>query len=341
MLIRQGEDVKEIQKKIIGFPNDPTTEYLEQLGYEQVQAIKLKWKIRENNKEKHKEEARRQLLTEKQLKNSFYFSPNADPNDILLDTSSFQFQKGIELIEKSTKVTLLHSVLEEMDEQKAKLNKKEHISREEKFFLENIILYEKQSLKKSKYHLVFDKIKSKNDYEDDNILEFIKSISEEKRPTLLTADRNLALRAKSYGFEYILIANYLIKKCESEKKQETKKEKINGELIKDKINLFGIEFQLKETKITIKKYNPKPQVYFVNGKTIKLSEKYDEKNITSFEYITILVKLEKYKKLKIVKVKIVNEELEKEVIECKTVNEIYKQKMPETLLDIAKNILIS
>ncbi|MBQ2938417.1 MAG: hypothetical protein IJE05_06050 [Clostridia bacterium] len=280
------------------------------------------------------------MLTKKKLKNSFYFSPNADPNNILLDTSTFQFQKGIELIEKSTKVTILHSVLEEMDEQKAKLNKKKNISKEERFFLENIILYEKQIIQKSKFHLIFDKMKNKKDYEDDNILQFIKNMQEEKRSTLLTADRNLALRAKSYGFEYILVANHSIRKGESKKKQEAKKENINRGLITEKINLFGIEFQLKETKITIKQYNPKTQVYFVNGKTITLSEKHDEKNIASFEYIIILVKLEKYKKLKIVKVKIVNKELQKEVIECQTINEIYKQEIPEELLDIAKNILI-
>lgn len=280
------------------------------------------------------------MLTKKKLKNSFYFSPNADPNNILIDTSALQFQKGIELIERSTRVTFLHSVLEEMDGQKAKLNKKKNISKKERFFLENIILYEKQTIQKSKFHLVFDKMKNKKDYEDNNILQFIKSIQEEKRPTLLTADRNLAIRAKSYGVEYIFVANHSIQKSESEKMQESKKENIDGALINNKINLFGIEIQLKETKISIKQYNPKSQVYFVNGKTITLSEKYDEKSIASFEYIVILVKLEKYKKLKIVKVKIVNEELQKEEIECQTINEIYKQEMPERILDIAKNILI-
>ena len=338
-LIRKGKDVKEIQEEIIGFPSNPTTEYLERLGYEHIQAIKLKWRLRQNNKERQKEEARRQLLTKKNLKNSFYFSPNADPNDILLDTSSFGYQKGIELIEESAKVTILKSVLDEMDEVKTKLEK-QGIDKK-KFLLDNIIFYEKQIIKKSKYHLIFDKNKSKNDYEDNNILLFIDKIPEERRPTLLTADRNLALRAKSCGIEYIFIANHSIKKPEPKKKQETKKENIKGGLVKNKINLFGIEFQLQETKIAIKKYNPKPQVYFVKGETIKLSERYEEKSITSFDYIVILVKRERYRNVKISKVKVVNEKIQEEEIECVTINEIYKQQMPETLLDTAKKILIS
>lgn len=220
-----------------------------------------------------------------------------------------------------------------MDELKRKIKKK-YINKQEKFLLDNIIFYEKQCIKKSKYHLIFDKHKGKNDYEDENIMLFIEKISEEKRPTLLTADKNLAAKAKSCGFEYILIANHSIKESKG-------KENIKGGLVNDKINLYGIEFQLQETKIAIKKYNPKPQIYFVNGETIKLSEKYDEKSITSFDYIIILVKLERYRKIKIVKVKIVNKMIQKEEIKCETINEIYKQQIPETLLDKGKNLLIS
>lgn len=329
---------------IIEFPDNPTTEYLEQLGYENIQAIKLKWKLRQNNRERQKEEARRELLTKKDLKNSFYFSPNADPNDIIVDTCTLHHQKGIELIRKGTKVTIIKSLLDEMDDVKRKLKterEKGTIDERDRFLLNNIIFYEKQIMKNPKYHLIFDKNKNKDDYEDNNILIFIEKMLEEKRPTILTADRELALRAKSCGFEYIFITDNSIEESKSNKKQETKKEDIKGGLKRNKINLLGIEFQLKETEIEVKRHNPKPSVYFVNGETITLSERCDKISITSFEYIVILVKLEKYRKVKIVKVKIVNGKLQKEEIECETINGIYKQKMPEALLEIAKKLLIS
>lgn len=48
--IRTGKTTAEIQSEIIEFPDDITTEYLEKLGFEEIDAIKLKWKLRQNDR---------------------------------------------------------------------------------------------------------------------------------------------------------------------------------------------------------------------------------------------------------------------------------------------------
>lgn len=48
-LILNGKSTKEIRKVIDDFPENVTTEYFESLGFENPEAIKLKWKLRKNN----------------------------------------------------------------------------------------------------------------------------------------------------------------------------------------------------------------------------------------------------------------------------------------------------
>ena len=48
-LILSGKSTKEIRKVIDDFPENVTTEYFESLGFENPEAIKLKWKLRKNN----------------------------------------------------------------------------------------------------------------------------------------------------------------------------------------------------------------------------------------------------------------------------------------------------
>ena len=93
-LIRSGKSTREIKEKINDFPIIITTEYFKEIGFDEVEAIKLKWMLKKNDrKEKEEEkavEARREMLKE----SSYRFSANANPNYVLMDTCALQFQKG-------------------------------------------------------------------------------------------------------------------------------------------------------------------------------------------------------------------------------------------------------
>ena len=55
-LIRTGKTTTEIQSKIIGFPNIVTTEYLKEIGFEEIKAIKLTEKRMKRKKQQKQEE---------------------------------------------------------------------------------------------------------------------------------------------------------------------------------------------------------------------------------------------------------------------------------------------
>ena len=84
-LILNGKSTEEIRKVVENFPENVTTEYFESLGFENPEAIKLKWKLRKNNQQENRrmevENARRKLLESK----SYIFSNNANPNFVLVD----------------------------------------------------------------------------------------------------------------------------------------------------------------------------------------------------------------------------------------------------------------
>ena len=356
-LIRQGITTKEMQKEISDFTT--TTEYFEKLGYKHVEAIRLKWILRQNDNKEEEEEKevtlRRALLQEK----SYIFSSNANPNNILIDTCALGFQKSIELIERSEHVTLIHSILEEMEKKKKELEEKRDKNEKECFFLGNIIKYKKEVSIKSKYKLILDKHKGALTYEDDNILEFLEQLEEDKRPTLLTADEFLADRAKCYGFEYILIVNRsIIKSNDKDDTQNsskpnmmeelntivepnmTAKPKNKEDLIEAKEDILGVKIKLlKDDQIKIQKTRSSLKIYFAKGEKIEEIARIVKISITDFDYIAILKKDKKHKEVKVVKVTIVEREIKKEVFDCKFINEIYKIDIAEQILDKAKTLL--
>ena len=209
-LIINGKSTKEIRKVIDDFPENVTTEYFESLGFENPEAIKLKWKLRKNNQQENERievgEARRKLLKSKK----YIFSYNANPNFILLDTSSLANGKNI--INNAKKVIVINSIMKEMNKV---------VSKRRKNVKKAICFYRKEIVAKDKYKIIANKKEINSNYCDDSILEFLDGISEdEEKPTLLTADIELAERAKSYGFEYILIVNNNTSN-KAKKKEET------------------------------------------------------------------------------------------------------------------------
>ena len=368
-LILNGKSTKEIRKVIDDFPENVTTEYFESLGFENPEAIKLKWKLRKNNQQENERievgEARRKLLKSKK----YIFSYNANPNFILLDTSSLANGKNI--INNAKKVIVINSIMKEMNKV---------VSKRRKNVKKAICFYRKEIVAKDKYKIIANKKEINSNYCDDSILEFLDGISEdEEKPTLLTADIELAERAKSYGFEYILIVNNNTSN-KAKKKEETlehiasiEEEKIfkeeqtinteNENLIKNEIceeensdenesfevlpknktfQFYGATFKVKNEEIFIKKFNPHAKVFIsATNKITEVTEINTKKivKISEFDNIVVLARRQKNRDVKGTKIVIVDGEIQCEEEIYTFLNEIYLSKMlPEELQMRQKNL---
>ena len=374
-LILNGKSTKEIRKVIDDFPENVTTEYFESLGFENPEAIKLKWKLRKNNQQENERievgEARRKLLKSKK----YIFSYNANPNFILLDTSSLANGKNI--INNAKKVIVINSIMKEMNKVVSKIRKN---------VKKAICFYRKEIVAKDKYKIIANKKEINSNYCDDSILEFLDGISEdEEKPTLLTADIELAERAKSYGFEYILIVNNNTSN-KAKKKEETlehiasiEEEKIfkeeqpinteNENSIKNEIceeensdenesfevlpknktfQFYGATFKVKNEEIFIKKFNPHAKVFISATNKITEVTEVTEINtkkivkISEFDNIVVLARRQKNRDVKGTKIVIVDGEIQCEEEIYTFLNEIYLSRMlPEKLQDEAKKLMIN
>ena len=374
-LILSGKSTKEIRKVIDDFPENVTTEYFESLGFENPEAIKLKWKLRKNNQQENERievgEARRKLLKSKK----YIFSYNANPNFILLDTSSLANGKNI--INNAKKVIVINSIMKEMNKV---------VSKRRKNVKKAICFYRKEIVAKDKYKIIANKKEINSNYCDDSILEFLDGISEDEEiPTLLTADIELAERAKSYGFEYILIVNNNTSN-KAKKKEETlehiasiEEEKIfkeeqpinteNENLIKNEIceeensdenesfevlpknktfQFYGATFKVKNEEIFIKKFNPHAKVFISATNKITEVTEVTEINtkkivkISEFDNIVVLARRQKNREVKGTKIVIVDGEIQCEEEIYTFLNEIYLSRMlPEKLQDEAKKLMIN
>jgi hypothetical protein len=371
-LIINGKSTKEIRKVIDDFPENVTTEYFESLGFENPEAIKLKWKLRKNNQQENERievgEARRKLLKSKK----YIFSYNANPNFILLDTSSLANGKNI--INNAKKVIVINSIMKEMNKV---------VSKRRKNVKKAICFYRKEIVAKDKYKIIANKKEINSNYCDDSILEFLDGISEdEEKPTLLTADIELAERAKSYGFEYILIVNNNTSN-KAKKKEETlehiasiEEEKIfkeeqtinteNENSIKNEIceeenydenesfevlpknktfQFYGATFKVKNEEIFIKKFNPHAKVFIsATNKITEVTEINTKKivKISEFDNIVVLARSQKNRDIKGTKIVIVDGKIQCEEEIYTFLNEIYLSKMlPEELQNEAKKLMIN
>lgn len=349
-LIREGLSTSDIQKQIKEFPEEVTTQYLESLGYDQVEAIRYKWLLRKNDqncRERKKEECRRELAKNKAL----IISKNADPNNILIDVCAFQFKDGIDIIDKSERATVLYAVIKEMDKVACKKEEKENMTERSKFLLHNIRHYALEMLlNKSKYQLVPYE-NSEMSYVDDVIIEYLKTLSPRKRPTLLTADKLLALRADCLELEFILVAESLnVKSVEdtSRKAEITKsnkreqKEKSDENQDKEVADILGISLKViySEEVLKIDLSFPTMKVFAVKGDDVKEIKQKDEIKFSHFDYIVIINKKKKHKNIRIGKVKIEKRKIHSEIKKCEFVNDIYKLDLPEALQDTVRKILI-
>lgn len=336
--------------QLIDFPENATTEYFENLGFTEIEAIKLKWKFRaqlRRKKEKSQEiELRRELLEEK----AYMLSPNANPNCILLDTCSLQFEKGTEIIDKSKRVVIMESILKEWDKVLLKKKRKKIKTENDKNLMKNIKKYKKEITTNSKYKIKVDS-ESKNIYYcDDKILEFLKNLPEDNRPTLLTADINLANRAKGYGFEYILILKY-DKSDVTEKTTIPEQENVNNVnkeegIEEDKsLHFQGISCKIESDNIVVRKFNLHARVFVSVSKEIKEVTEMRKKQfykISELEHIIVLSKQKNNREVKGGKIIIVNGEMKLYEEIYAFLNDIYLSKiLSNELQEKAKKLMIN
>ena len=371
--IRTGKTTAEIQSEIIEFPDDITTEYLEKLGFEEIDAIKLKWKLRQNDRIREAEikaaKGRRILLKE----GGYQFSPNADPYYILLDTSALLTKRGRDVIRKSKKDIILEATIQEIDNvfiETLRKNKKDLMDNAN---IKTIGEYKRTIFNQSKFKKRH--IECEDKYCDTKILYYINSVALERRPTLLTADYNLASRADAYGFEYIFVYKT---KGEKSKKQSTevqesdikvqstevqendikaqstevqesdnksKSAEIEGRANKNQQTnsnevIHGIKFEVKYNKITVNGCNKRAKTFFVKGTDSTLSRKKDERKIENIDLIIMLLRQRGNREVRIIKIKIVNNQIKTDEEIIKFVNEIYQSKVPEEIEEEARMMLV-
>ena len=281
--------------------------------------IRIREKILE---EERKEEKRKQLIKS----GDYIVSENADVNNILIDTCAIN-KRGLNIIERSRKVSVLYATLEEIEKKKFEIKRKSNGNK----FLVNLSKCLNLILQNPNFKVILVENKE-NEYVDDVVLRYLKHIPKRKRPTLLTADKLLAAKAKGMNIEYICIV--LDSQTQTPEKTETKKVETQ------KIQALGHVFWYEEGKLKIDRNSNcmDSKVFFIKeGKCEELNLSLNEENIfeKEIDYLVVTKYLPKYKIVKIV----FGEEILQEVYKCKFVNEIYKLPIHEEVLEKAKNQL--
>ena len=309
---------------------------------------KLLIRIKTKKEEKVLKENKRKEKKEKLKKDSSYIvSENANPDNILIDTCALSCKKGSKVIDSSEKVNVLYTVIAEMDKKKADINRKKCKSRQEGILISNILKYSKEMLENPKYNLIKYSYDNKMEYVDDIMLKYLSGVPKRKRPTLLTADKLLAVKAKCLNLEYILITTGQKENGKEKIQSEQKLQNIDEENIKEKTpeekkdkktaGILGKVISYTQDNVKIKSYCKDSIIFLVNADKCKeLNSNVENVIKTHFDYFVIIKYMSKYKMVRIVKV-MIKKDIEEEVYDCKFVNEIYKLPIHENVLETAKN----
>lgn len=352
--INQGLSKEEIKKRIKTFPENPTVEYLENLGYTTNTAKIYLRKLKINTQQK------KTKVTSSNNAEVFIKSPKAQTKKVIIDTCTVAFDKCIDVIEAADSVTVLYCVIREF----GNLKKNEEKSVELKY---KIRILEDTLLKtfNGKYHLVPYRYKDAREA-DDIIIDYLLELPANERPTLVTADKNLALKAKCLGFEFIYyIVSSIEDPVESRSLEDAKKEKIS-KAEKAKTNVvqneasratvksnvlssevdekytkethLGVAIKATETEVEFCKYNRKVDIFAFDGNDCQdVSFKEVIKKPRSIALVNRTKKAIQIKKLTFVgKCEFIVKEFK-----CQFVNDIYELEddFPEMVITDIKNLL--
>lgn len=225
-ILLNGGSIKELRKAFPDFPKEPTKESFMKLGYKESTAKKYIFLLNKNSKVNSTK--KKSTVSNKKRANStakpissevtkFIASERADYKNLLVDTCSLGYSETLQLIEDAEHVTFIYSIIEEMDK-KSKCNGTNLAS--------NIRLYYEKILSNpEKYMLSIFSGCNNESYPDNILLQYIMMLPKPIRPTLLTVDKNLALKAKALDLQYIL---YLAKTSKQHEKPKNEKRKKLG-----------------------------------------------------------------------------------------------------------------
>lgn len=211
-LINQKLTGKEIRKQIKDFPENPDLSYFESLGYTEGTAKAYLSRFRKNEKTNSSYRTSTKLTSDSKqaksrktkyndLDSGFFKTPNANSNSIIIDTCSVGYDSCLQLIFKAKKVTVIYSVIKELDS----LNKNNNstlLGAKARDIITKLL--EDES---GKYRLVPYGYNDERQA-DDVIIDYLMSLPVVERPTLLTTDKDLSLKAKCLGLEYIFYKIY-------------------------------------------------------------------------------------------------------------------------------------
>lgn len=194
-IISKGGKVEDIQKVVPNFPNNPTKETFIELGYAESTAKRYIYLLSQNNSKKAPKKA--ESCVKVQADDNMNFVQSTRYNNILVDTCALTSARGRDIIESAKQVTFIFATLEEMDKKKKNGTKS---------LKENIKKYTSKMLSSpNKYMLSRFKGYSDDKYVDNILLQYMQILPKQIRPTLLTADENLATKALALELDYIFV----------------------------------------------------------------------------------------------------------------------------------------
>lgn len=218
-IILKGGTTEELRKEFPNFPLNPTKQDFCNLGYKESTAKNYLFRLQSNNKQNVSANPNNisSQDMEEVANNKIIKSQNVDFNNLLVDTCALVHSETESLIERSKHVTFINVTLEEMD--KKKKFKKDANESLKKLALEIQKYTNKILLDSEKYMLSTFSGLHDEKYPDNILLQYMLILPNQIRPTLLTADKNLAVKARMWNLQYILLD--LAKESKKLQKEET------------------------------------------------------------------------------------------------------------------------
>ena len=197
-IILKGGTSEDIRKEFPDFPINPTKEYFCTQGYKESTAKNYLWKLRRN--ERIVEEQNKERLCQ----GIIVASEDVNFNNLLIDTCALTRSKTKELIDGAEHVTFINATIEEMDRKKDckdKLDKSlMKLAKKVKEYV-NLILSDSEKYMLSPFLGMHDER-----YADNILIQYQQILPRQIRPTLLTADKELAIKARMYQVPFILLS---------------------------------------------------------------------------------------------------------------------------------------
>ena len=267
-LINQKLTGKEIRKQIKDFPENPDLAYFESLGYTAGTAKAYLSRFRKNektnssNRSQSTKETPKSTIDLKQpkirktkqndLDVGIFRTKKANSNNIIIDTCSVVYDPFLDIISKAQKVTVIYTVINELDSLN-KNNDSTLLGAKVRDIITKLL--EDNS---GKYRLVPYGYRDERKA-DDVIIDYLMTLPVDERPTLLSSDKDLCLKTKCLGLEYIF---YKIPK-NLKNAQEDAQVKTNSRVEEKKL----FEPESKETLIAEEKETIEKQQNVEDSKT--------------------------------------------------------------------------